>query len=55
MVNSNWFATGLDDHDHPQELLTPHAFPDRMFSHFQIRRAATMAYNGADFVQQIEK
>jgi carnitine O-acetyltransferase len=57
MVNSNWYILGKDDDGHPKELLAKNGkgLPPHQFSHFQVRRAATFIYNGADFVQSIEK
>ncbi|SAM02327.1 hypothetical protein [Absidia glauca] len=55
MVNSNWFTAAQDDPHHPKELLADNAkaFPENKFSYFQIRRAATLAYNGACFTEEI--
>ncbi|KAI8330433.1 acyltransferase ChoActase/COT/CPT [Chlamydoabsidia padenii] len=57
MVNCNWFSIGKDDPDHPKGLLADNgrAFPAKSFSHFQIRRAATLAYNGGHFAEQLAK
>lgn len=57
MVNCNWFTAAQDDPHHPKELLAEQAraFPENKFSYFQIRRAATFAYNGARFTEEIEK
>jgi carnitine O-acetyltransferase len=57
MVNSNWYILGQNDADHPKELLANNGqgLPPNNFSHFQIRRAATMIFNGADFIQSIDK
>ncbi|ORZ24642.1 acyltransferase ChoActase/COT/CPT [Absidia repens] len=56
MVNSNWYILGKNDDHHPKALLENNGqgLGPNQFSHFQIRRAATMIFNGADQTLPVE-
>lgn len=57
MVNSNWYMLGVNDPNHPQELLTTNAgvLPNGEFTHFQIHRAAHLIHRGLEYKEILEK
>lgn len=57
MVNSNWYMLGVNDPNHPQELLTTNGgvLPKGEFTHFQIHRAAHLIHRGLEYKEILEK
>ncbi|KAG0188318.1 hypothetical protein DFQ28_005115 [Apophysomyces sp. BC1034] len=55
MINSNWYILGQDDANHPKELLTNNSpIKSGDFTHFQVRRAAHMIYQGLEYKEFID-
>ncbi|OBZ82962.1 Carnitine O-acetyltransferase [Choanephora cucurbitarum] len=55
MVNSNWYILGQKDINHPKQLIANRGIqPSRLFSHFQIKRAAHMIRRGLEYKEFID-
>ncbi|EPB92959.1 hypothetical protein HMPREF1544_00033 [Mucor circinelloides 1006PhL] len=56
MVNSNWYILGQVDAGHPKQLLAHRGVqPHKLFSKFQISRAAHMIHRGLQYKEIIDR
>lgn len=56
MVNSNWYILGQVDAGHPKQLLANNGVqPSKLFSKFQIKRAAHMIRRGLEYKEIIDR
>lgn len=56
MVNSNWYILGQVDAGHPKQLLAHNGVqPHKLFSKFQISRAAHMIRRGLEYKEIIDR